>query len=108
MPLTVEPDFDPVPVPPSRVQTAPVRSHPATAASATEYAVPTGTGNAPVSPDPVTDLLMLPGFTVKLNCVESLGVALLTIFKKPPPGVTMQSFGSLLPPFPADGKEHTL
>ena len=33
--------------------------------------------------------------------------AFLTMTRKPPPGFAMQSNGLLLPPFPADGYEHT-
>ena len=92
--LMVLPDFVPVTVvPSSSLQTASVRSHPVTSVSATEYDVPTGRGKAPVVPVPVTLLLMEPGVTLKLNWVVVSLPAALSIFRKPPPGVTMQSNG---------------
>jgi hypothetical protein len=48
--------------------------------------------------------------TVKANgwvVVGSLGTAF-TMLRKPLPGLTMQSFGSLLPPLPPTGYEQTL
>jgi hypothetical protein len=48
-------------------------------------------------------LLMLPGFTVKLNaCVVPFG-ATFVIFRRPLPGFKMQSNGLLFPVLPSDG-----
>ena len=56
----------------------------------------------PVPPDVVTDRATASGLIVKSN-VRSPPVAFLTICRKPPPGVTMQSDGSLLAPLAIDG-----
>ncbi len=52
-------------------------------------------------------LLSEPGLTVKLKTWVVPSGATFVILRKPPPGVTTQSNGLLLPLFPSDGYVHT-
>ncbi len=100
----------PVAVLSALVHEALVRFHPLTAASVTDPVLVKPSGRLPELLEPV----MLTGFpplgvgtTVKLK-TWLVVPATLTIFRKPLPGLTMQSNGLLLPPLPADGYEQTL
>jgi hypothetical protein len=103
--LALAASYVPVAVFAWRVQVAPVSNHDDGTVSPTEYALPvaTTTGLAvPVPLDVVMERAIEPGLTAKSN-VPSPPVVCFTMLRKPPPGVTMQSDGSLFAPLAADG-----
>ena len=77
--------------------------------SPTDALVVTVSGMAVAVPLPAIDRATAPGFAVNPNVGLVTPVpASLVMTRKPPPGLTMQSNGLLLPPLPADGYEQTL
>ena len=77
--------------------------------SPTDALVVTVSGMAVAVPLPAIDRVTAPGLAVNPNVGLVTPVpASLVMTRKPPPGLTMQSNGLLLPPLPADGYEQTL
>ena len=87
-----------------------MRFQPLGTVSVTEPVVVKLRARLPLLPDPVIVTGLPPlgaGTTAKLKTWVVVP-ATLTTFRKPLPGLTMQSNGLLLPPLPADGYEQTL